>query len=209
VLRVVLVDDHALIREGLRRAVSRSTDMSVVGEAASIKEALAVINHVKPDVCVIDIRLPDGDGTTLCEQLRTDDPTCAVVMLTMYGDRMHVQRARLAGASAFVSKDAPASEVVKAIRRASERPDQFSTAEAVISADGQDDGVVSMTPREQEVLGLLADGLGVAGISAQLHISESTTKTHVTNIYAKLGASNRAQALMTALREGLIDQPRA
>jgi DNA-binding NarL/FixJ family response regulator len=123
----------------------------------------------------------------------------------MYGDSEHLLRSKDAGASAFVSKDAPAADVVTAIRQAAARPDDFMAdglAEALAQqSKGQG---TTLTKREQEVLGLLADGLGVAGISKRLYISESTTKTHVAKIYAKLGASNRAQALMTAIRKGLV-----
>lgn len=204
-ISVMLVDDHALIREGLRRAVDRAGDMTVVGEAQSIKEAMAVAEHVKPDVAVVDVRLPDGNGIDLCRDLRDRDPARGVVVLTMYGDSDHLLRSKDAGASAFVSKDAPAGDVVTAIRQAAARPDDFMAdglAEALAQqSKGQG---TQLTPREQEVLGLLADGLGVAGISKRLYISESTTKTHVAKIYAKLGASNRAQALMTAIRRGLV-----
>jgi len=201
----MLVDDHALIREGLRRAVDRAGDMTVVGEAQSVREAMAVAEHVKPDVAVVDIRLPDGNGVDLCRDLRDRDPARGVVVLTMYGDSEHLLRSKDAGASAFVSKDAPAADVVTAIRQAAARPDDFMAdglAEALAQqSKGQG---TTLTKREQEVLGLLADGLGVAGISKRLYISESTTKTHVAKIYAKLGASNRAQALMTAIRKGLV-----
>ncbi len=201
----MLVDDHALIREGLRRAVDRAGDMTVVGEAQSVREAMAVADHAKPDVAVVDIRLPDGSGIDLCRDLRDRDPARGVVVLTMYGDSEHLLRSKDAGASAFVSKDAPAGDVIAAIRKAAERPDDFMAnglAEALAQqSKGQ---ATTLTPREQEVLALLADGLGVSGISKRLYISESTTKTHVAKIYAKLGASNRAQALMTAIRKGLV-----
>lgn len=179
--------------------------MTVVGEAGSVSEALAVANHVTPDVCVVDVRLPDGNGIDLCQQLRDEDPARGVVVLTMYGDSEHMLRSRDAGASTFVSKDAPAPDVIAAVRHAAERPDDFMAAglaEALANRDSRDEQ--SLTPREREVLDLLAEGLGVSGISKRLYISESTTKTHVAKIYAKLGASNRAQALMTAIRKGLV-----
>jgi DNA-binding NarL/FixJ family response regulator len=207
VIRVVLVDDHALIREGLRRAVDRAEDMSVVGEANSIIEARAVINHVDPTVCVLDVRLPDGNGLDLCREVRGDDPAIGVIMLTMYGDDVHLLRARSAGASAFVSKDAPAPTVVKAIRHAATAPNTF-IAEGLADAERNQARQTVLTNREQEVLNLLAEGLGIAGISSALFISESTAKTHVAKIYGKLGASNRAQALMTAVHRGLVPESR-
>ncbi len=128
-------------------------------------------------------------------------------MLTMYGDDAHLLRARSASASAFVSKDAPAQNVVSAIRHAAARPDKF-VAEGLAEAERNRAEHALLTTREQEVLNLLAEGLGVAGISSALFISESTTKTHVAKIYGKLGASNRAQALMTAIQRGLVDNSR-
>jgi DNA-binding NarL/FixJ family response regulator len=206
---VVLVDDHPLVREGIRRAIDRTEDLALVGEAESMREALAVVPHTSPDVVVVDVRLPDGNGIDLCRQLRDEDPARGVVVLTMYGDSDHAQRAREAGASNFVTKGAPAREVIAAIRRAATQPDKFFAAgltEALSSAGhGQ---LQKLTDREREVLTLLAEGLGVSGISKRLHISESTTKTHMAKIYAKLGVSNRAQALMTAIRQGLVDPGR-
>jgi len=209
VIRVVLVDDHPLVREGIRRAIDRTEGVTLVGEAQSLKEARAVIRHVSPSVIVVDIRLPDGNGIDLCQELRDEDPVRGVVVLTMYGDREHLLRARECGASSFVSKDAPARDVISAIRHAASRPDDFvaaGLAEALAAPPG--DGVAPLTPREREVLSLLAEGLGVAGISKRLYISESTTKTHMAKLYAKLGVSNRAQALMKAIRLGLVPPDR-
>jgi DNA-binding NarL/FixJ family response regulator len=209
VISVVLVDDHPLVREGIRRAIDRTEDLTLVGEAQSMKEALAVVPHTSPDVVVVDVRLPDGNGIDLCQRLRDEDPARAVVVLTMYGDSDHVRRAREAGASNFVTKGAPAREVIAAIRRAASQPDKFFAAgitEALPTAERG--GARALTDREREVLTLLAEGLGVSGISKRLYISESTTKTHMAKVYAKLGVSNRAQALMTAIRQGLVDPDR-
>lgn len=129
VINVVLVDDHALIRRGLRRAVDRAEGMTVVGEADSVEQALAVTRDVSPDVAVVDVRLPDGDGMTLCRRLREDHPSLAVVVLTMYGDPDREGDARAAGAAAFMSKDAPASSIVEAIRQAIAQPDGFYVEE--------------------------------------------------------------------------------
>jgi DNA-binding NarL/FixJ family response regulator len=203
-IRVALVDDHALIRSGLRRAVERAEGMTTVAEAASIREADAVIRHTSPDVAVVDIRLPDGNGLELCRTLTDENLVRGVVVLSMYGDERRLLGARDSGASVFVAKDAPASQVIEGIRHAYGEPGRFI-------ADGLADAIKDeavriglLTPREQEVLNLLARGQSVAQISSSLFISESTTKTHVAKIYSKLGAANRAQALMTALDLGLI-----
>lgn len=128
VINVILVDDHALIRRGLRRAIDRAEGMTVVGEAGSVRQALAVASEVSGDVAVVDVRLPDGDGMGLCRRLRDEQPSLAVVVLTMYGDADRESSARAAGAAAFVSKDAPASSIVAAIRHARTQPDGFYVA---------------------------------------------------------------------------------
>lgn len=203
-IRIVLVDDHDLIRGGLRRAIVRHEGMEIVGEAASAKEARAVLNTRRPDVAVVDIRLPDGNGIDLCSEIVQQQWAGAVVILSMYGDSERLLSARDAGASAFVSKAAPTPEVVRNIRRAYVEPGVFE-AEGLSEALKVDESRQALlTPREQEVLNLLAEGLSVAEIASQLVISDSTTKTHIGNIYAKLGARNRAQVLMAALRLGLV-----
>ncbi len=202
---VILVDDHELIRQGLRRAFDRSGEFTVLAEAGSIAEAKKEITQFKPDVVIVDIRLPDGSGLDLVKELRKDNAEVGIVVLSMYSDDQYLFSALDNGASAFVSKDAPAEDVMAAARHASAMPSSFSApnlAEAMqrrLSPTGP-----QLSPREREVLNLLADGLGVAEISKQLYISQSTTKTHVGKLYEKLGAANRAQALMTALRLGLI-----
>ena len=202
---VILVDDHELIRQGLRRAFDRSGEFTVLAEAGSIAEAKKEITQFKPDVVIVDIRLPDGSGLDLVKELRKDNAEMGIVVLSMYSDDQYLFSALDNGASAFVSKDAPAEDVMAAARHASAMPSSFSApnlAEAMqrrLSPTGP-----QLSPREREVLNLLADGLGVAELSKQLYISQSTTKTHVSKLYEKLGAANRAQALMTALNMGLI-----
>ena len=117
-LRVLLVDDHDLIRQGLRRAFERENDMSVIGEAASVSEALAAASHFDPDVMVVDVRLPDGSGLDVVKQVRASHPSMGIVVLTMYAGDDQLFGALEAGASAFVAKDAPADEVVMAARHA-------------------------------------------------------------------------------------------
>jgi len=202
---VLLVDDHELIRQGLRRAFERTEDFTVVAEAASVAEAVAAAAAHNPDVVVVDVRLPDGNGLDVARMLRERNNDVGIVVLTMYAGDEQLFGALEAGASAFVAKDAPAEDVVSAARHAVVSPRSFSAsdlAEAMrrrLTPSGP-----QLSPREREVLQLLSDGLGVAAIARQLFISESTTKTHISKLYEKLGAANRAQALMTAMRLGLI-----
>jgi DNA-binding NarL/FixJ family response regulator len=203
--RVLLIDDHELIRQGLRRAFERDDGFSVVGEAGSVAEGLQLAAALNPQVVLIDVRLPDGSGLDATRKLRSMLPDAGIVVLTMYAGDDHLFGALDAGASAFVPKDAPAEDVVAAARHAATAPTAFTAndlADAMrrrLSPTGP-----QLSPRERQVLGLLADGLAVSQIARQLFISESTAKTHISKLYEKLGAGNRAQALMTAMRLGLI-----
>ena len=203
--RVMLVDDHDLIRQGLRHAFERAEDFDVAGEASSVAEALALAAQAKPDVVIMDIRLPDGSGLEAVKRLRAANPQTGIVVLTMYAGDEHLFGALEAGASAFVPKDAPADDVVAAARHAAASPDAFAAADlaAAMKRRLTPQGP-QVSPREREVLGLLADGLAVAQIAKTLYISESTAKTHISKLYEKLGAGNRAQAIMAAMRMGLI-----
>ncbi len=204
-ISVLLVDDHELIRQGLRRAFERDGDFEVAGEASTLADARRLLSLLTPDVVILDVRLPDGNGLEACRKVRADNAEIGIVILTMYAGDDQLFEALEAGASAFVPKNAPSEEVVAAARHAASTPRSFTAndlSEAMkrkLSPSGP-----QLSPREREVLGLLADGLGVAQISRQLYISESTTKTHISKLYEKLGAGNRAQALMTALKLGLL-----
>ena len=207
-IRVALIDDHELIREGLRRAFEREPDVQVVAEAATVQSGLAVIETQSPDVAVIDLRLPDGDGITLVRESRKRHPQLGIVVLTMYAGDQHLFDALEAGASAFIPKSAPADEIVAAARHAAATPRTFSSPDLASAMQRRmNHEGPHLSPRERQVLDLLADGLGVSAISTTLYISESTTKTHISRLYDKLGAANRAQALMAALRAGLISPP--
>ncbi|MBV9292538.1 MAG: response regulator transcription factor, partial [Frankiales bacterium] len=165
----------------------------------------AVAAQTQPDVVIMDIRLPDGSGLDAVKRLRATNAQLGIVVLTMYAGDEHLFGALEAGASAFVPKDAPADDVVAAARHAAASPDAFSAADLAsamkrrLTPQGP-----QVSPREREVLGLLADGLAVAQIAKTLYISESTAKTHISKLYEKLGAGNRAQAIMAAMRMGLI-----
>jgi len=206
-ITVLIVDDHELIRQGLRRAFEREGDFEVVGEAGTLAEASRLLGLLNPQVVVFDVRLPDGSGLDAARKARAADSDLGIVILTMYAGDEQLFEALEAGASAFVPKNAPAEDVVAAARHAAASPHAFTAndlAEAMkrkLSPSGP-----QLSPREREVLQLLADGLGVAQISRQLFISESTTKTHISKLYEKLGAGNRAQALMSALKLGLLKQ---
>jgi DNA-binding NarL/FixJ family response regulator len=202
---VLLVDDHDLIRQGLARAFERDPDFRVVGQAGSVDEGLSLARQHQPSVVVTDVRLPDGTGLDLVRSLRSQDKSIGLVVLTMYAGDEQLFAAMEAGASAFVAKDAPADDVVAAARHAQVSPGTFASANL---ADAMRRRMAptgpQLSPRETEVLKLLSDGLGVAAIARTLFVSESTAKTHISKIYEKLGAGNRAQAIMNAIRAGVL-----
>jgi DNA-binding NarL/FixJ family response regulator len=202
---VILVDDHELIRQGLRRAFERESDFTVIGEASTVADALSLAEAIRPDVIIMDLRLPDGSGLDATRRLRQALPQVGIVVLTMYAGDEQLFGALEAGASAFVPKNTPAEEVVAAARHAASSPTAFTANDLAAAMHRRlAPSGPRLSPREQDVLRLLADGLAVAQISRQLYISESTAKTHISKLYEKLGASNRAQALITAMRLGLI-----
>lgn len=199
------MDDHDLIRQGLRRAFERAGDFQVVGEASSVAGGCERFTALHPAVVICDVRLADGSGLDLVRRIRSLAPTTGVVVLTMHAGDDELFAAMEAGASCFVTKDAPAKDVVTAARHAAVSPRSFSANQLTEALKRR--LTVSrpqLSPREREVITLLAAGLSIAAISKQLFISESTTKSHISKLYEKLGAGNRAQALMTAMRLGII-----
>ncbi len=204
-ISVLLVDDHELIRQGLRRAFERSGDFKVVGEAASVAEGHRLARTTTPQVVVTDVRLPDGTGFDLARNLRSLDESVGIVVLTMYAGDEALLSALDSGASAFISKAAHSDDVVSAARHAAVSPRSFTAKDFTRAVQRRMNPTgPSLSARESEVLVLLADGLGVGPIARSLFISESTAKTHIAKIYEKLGAANRAQAIMKAIRADLL-----
>jgi len=203
---VLIVDDHHLIRGGLRMAFDRTEDLKVVGEASSVAEALAALDDLSPEVLVTDVGLPDGDGISLVRRARRSHPELGIVVLTMYTTDKELFAALESGASAFVGKDAPAHEVVAAARHAAVSPSTFigpGLADAIRRRQ-QEPARPKLSARELEVLQLLVNGFAVGQIGRRLFISESTAKTHVATIYKKLDVGNRAQAVVRALQLDLV-----
>jgi DNA-binding NarL/FixJ family response regulator len=202
---VLLVDDHELIRHGLLLAFQRSGDFTVVDEAATAADALRLADALTPDVVVVDVRLPDGSGLDVTRELRRRHREMGLVVLTMYAGDEQLLAALDAGASAFIAKSAASDDVVAAARHAAASPHSFTAKDlsAALRRQASPSGP-QLSRRELEVLGLLAEGLGVAAISRHLFVSDSTTKTHIARLYDKLGAANRAQAIMNAVRAGLL-----
>ncbi len=204
-IRLLVVDGHPLIRWGLARIADEQDDLHSVGEAASAAEALALAAARNPDVVTVDVSLPDQNGLGLARELRDRYPGLGIVVLTSQDEDDVLFRALDNGVSAFVPKTAPVPEILAAIRHAAVAATSF-TATGLAQALRRRRDVperLALSPREREVLDLLQDGLSVPAIAQTLYLSLSTAKTYVARLYDKLGANNRAQALMAAVRLGL------
>jgi len=205
-IQLTIVDGHTLTRYGLRELVSQNSDIEVVAECQLAAEAPEVIAAARPDVVILDVVLPDGDGLQLAHELREHYPELGIVILASQQEDEVLFRALDNGVSAFVTKTAPLPEVLSAIRHAAVAALSFTAsglATAVARRRAMQDRL-ALSPREAQVLRLLHDGLSVPAIAISMFISVSTAKTYVARLYEKLGAANRAQALMTAMHHGLI-----
>jgi DNA-binding NarL/FixJ family response regulator len=201
-----IVDGQTLTRYGLRGLISQHSDIELVAECDSAADAPAMVAAATPDVVTIDVVLPDGDGLRLACDLRDRYADLGIVMLTSQHEDDVLFRALESGLSAFVAKTAPLDEVLGAIRHAAVAASSFTAsglATAVARRRTMQDRL-ALSPRETEVLHYLRDGLSVPAIALEMYISVSTAKTYVARLYEKLGAANRAQALMAAMHHGLI-----
>lgn len=206
-IRTVLVDDHDLIRQGLRTAFDHEPDIEVVAEAATVRTATAALATHEYDVVVTDLGLPDGNGLDVVRHARRHAPTVGIVVLTMYDGEEHLFDCLDAGASAYITKGSPTSEVVTAIRHTAMAPTSFMArdlATAMRHRMAQHEQAGSLTAREREVLDRLCSGLSIADIARQLYMSTSTVKTHIAKVYEKLGVHSRTEAVLAAVRLGVV-----
>jgi DNA-binding NarL/FixJ family response regulator len=213
-IRVLAADDQRVVREGLAMLLGLLPDVEVVGTAADGEEVLALAAELRPDVILMDLRMPRMDGVEATRRLRERDPAVKVVVLTTYADDRSVLDALRAGALGYLTKDAGAAEIQQALHRvasgqaALDPAVQLHLVEAI--ADGQSLGPTpatlpdGLTPREAEVLTLIAAGLSNTEIAERLVVSEATVKSHVNHMLAKIGARDRAQAVGYAYRHGLV-----
>lgn len=206
-ITVALVDDHTLVREGLCRMLE-GEGLSVVAQGSSVAEGQALLATTGFDVLVVDVTLPDGSGLDLAKAARARFESLGIVVLTMHGDDDTLLKALDAGASAFLHKTAAFDEILDAVHRSQAHPDVFSAAglAGALRRQNQNDKP-HLTARELDVLVRLGEGRSVAQVAHQLHLSESTVKTHISRLYEKLGAANRTQAVMAAVRLGLVSVP--
>jgi DNA-binding NarL/FixJ family response regulator len=208
-VRIVLVDDHAIVRQGLRSILEREPDIQVVGEASTRDEALAVVHRTGPAIVLLDLKLSTGadtEGLELCAELIERHPGIGVLVLTTFLDDRLVVEAIEHGARGYVVKDVDTTELVRSIRAVARNESAFdprSAAAMVRSLRGRSQRP-KLTERELKVLQLLARGLSNRDIGGRLYISETTVKFHVRNIMRKLGAASRAEAVYEASKTGLI-----
>ena len=205
-IRLAIVDGHTLTRYGLRELIAQEPDIEVVAESRSAADARVEVGHARPDVVTVDVALPDGNGLSLAREFRDRDAGLGIVLLTSHEEDDVLFRALETGVSAFVAKSAPVEEVLAAIRHAAVAASSFTAAGLAVALARRraaHDGV-TLSPQLAEVLRLLSAGFSIPAIAATMFISQSTTKTYVARLYEKLGVTNRAQALMTAVQLGLI-----
>jgi DNA-binding NarL/FixJ family response regulator len=215
-IRVLLVDDHVVVRRGLRAFVETEPELDVIGEAADGVAALDLLQQWHtlgeplPDVVLMDLRMPRMDGTEATERIVTGYPDVHVVVLTSFGEVERVHKALAAGAAGYLLKDAEPGEVAAAIRAAASGEVHLDSAVAgqlVRRISAPRIGLTALTAREREILALVAQGHPNRKIAERLVISERTARTHVSNVLSKLQLSSRTQAALFAIREGLIPPP--
>jgi DNA-binding NarL/FixJ family response regulator len=207
-IRVFLLDDHEVVRRGLSDLLDAEEDISVVGDAENVEHALVRAPAVRPHVAVLDVRLPDGDGITVCRELRDRMPELAVLMLTSFDDEDALLDAIMAGASGYVLKQIKGSDLVSAVRTVASGQsmlDPATTARLMRSLRAEPTQapqtapeLASLSPREREILALIGDGLTNREIGKRLYLSEKTVKNHISRLLAKLGVQRRVQAAVLA-----------
>jgi DNA-binding NarL/FixJ family response regulator len=215
VIRVLLVDDQHLVRAGLRMLCESDPDVTVVAEADNGRDAIRLAAEHRPDVVVMDLRMPGVDGTAATAQIRSNQPGCRVVVVTTFDDDDHLYPALAAGACGFLVKDAAPDELLDGIRKAAAGESPFSQGvlrrlvERAVRAHDEPDGQLplstlpALTARERDVLALVGAGLSNQEIADQLHLGITTVKTHVANLMTKTGSPNRVRLAVLAVRGGI------
>ena len=202
-ITTLIVDDHEVVREGLRLSLSRAPHIRVIGEAADGEAAVELAERRKPNVVIMDVRMPGMDGLEATKILTERVPECAVLIFTAYSERSLLSRGLESGAKGYVLKEAPHETLLRAIEKVASGEGYVDPALMPAFLTGKDDD--TLTTREREILQLLADGMSNADVATKLFISQETVKSHVRHILAKLEADTRTQAVAIALREAIID----
>ncbi len=204
-IRVLIVDDHPVVRDGLRAMLATQPDMEVVGEAATGTEAVARAHTLRPDVVLMDLQMPQLDGPGAIAALREREPGVHVLVLTTYGTDVDITRAVDAGATGYLLMDAPREQLFSAIRSAASGESALSPSVAArVLGRMRAPAEQALSPRELEILQVVARGLSNKDIGRHLHVSEATVKTHLLHIYAKLEVRDRASAVAAGYQRGLL-----
>jgi len=212
-IRIFLLDDHEVVRRGVRELLESEDDLEVVGEAGTAEEALARIPPTNPDVAILDVRLPDGSGVEVCREVRSARPDLACLMLTSFSDDEALFESILAGASGYVLKEVRGGELVTSIRRVAAGETLLDPAvttrvlERLRRGPEEDDRLKGLTDQERRILELLADGLTNRQIAEQMILAEKTVKNYVSNLLSKLGMSRRTEAAVYAARMAERQRP--
>ena len=205
-MAVFLLDDHEVVRTGLRALLEAGDDITVVGEAGTVAEALARIPAAKPDVAILDVRLPDGSGVEVCREVRSSDPDIVCVMLTSYADDEALIASIMAGAAGYVLKQIGSLDLLDTIRRAGAGESLLDpmltdrVLERMRDGPSVDPRLASLTPQERRILDLIAEGKTNRQIAEEMYLAEKTVKNYVSNLLAKLGMERRTQAATFAAR---------
>ncbi len=199
----LIVDDHEVVREGLRLSLSRSENIRVVGEASDGQAAVTLAKRRKPNVVILDVRMPGMDGLAAAKEITTDVPETAVLMFTAFAERSLLTRGLESGAKGYILKEAPHQTIVRAIQKVADGDGYVDPA--LMPAFRTKERENMLTAREREILQLLADGMSNADVAAKLFISQETVKSHVRHILSKLEADTRTHAVAIALRTAIID----
>ena len=203
-LTVILVDDHEIVRRGLADLLESDGAIKVVGQAGTVAEAIVVARQTKPEVAVLDVRLPDGSGVELCETLRKQDPSLKVAMLTSFADDHALVDAAAAGASAYLLKEVTSTDLATAIRKVGDGAQLLDDASVRLAnqrISGSDEGLLTaLSPQERRIFDLIGVGYANRQIAEELFLAEKTVKNYVTNMLAKLGMSRRTEAAALAAR---------
>ncbi len=199
----LIVDDHEVVREGLRLSLSRSENIRVVGEAADGEAAVTLAKRRKPNVVILDVRMPGMDGLAAAKEITSEIPETAVLMFTAFAERSLLTRGLESGAKGYILKEAPHQTIVRAIQKVADGDGYVDPAlmPAFLTKEREN----MLTAREREILQLLADGMSNADVAAKLFISQETVKSHVRHILSKLEADTRTHAVAIALRTAIID----
>ena len=204
-IRLIIVDDHPVVRDGLRGMLTAEADFQVIGEAANGTEAVALAARSQPDVVLMDLRMPEMDGVAATEQIKAQHPDMHILVLTTYDTDADILRAIEAGATGYLLKDAPREELFRAVRATARGESVLAPAVAArLMGQMRRPAEEPLTAREIEVLGLVAKGASNKELARQLHISEATVKSHLIHIFDKLGVSDRTAAVTTALKRGIM-----